>query len=125
MQSPPDVIESNAEFIERALRSGEEAKRTGAYLSADEMPARLRARLAQAQAQANAREIDLKLAREIAQGHFAAGEASVMLFGSSARGDARRWSDIDLAVIPKPANPELPGDSLAGRRLLRAICCSM
>lgn len=56
---------------------------------------------------------DLQLAREIVFRHFAAQQARVILFGSRARGDARRWSDIDLAIAPKVALPE---DSFAALR---------
>ncbi len=56
---------------------------------------------------------DLQLARELVARHLNAAQATVTLFGSRARGDARRWSDIDLAVAPKG---ELPPGLLAEMR---------
>ena len=41
---------------------------------------------------------DLTLARDIANRILAGTGAKAILFGSRARGDARQWSDIDLAV---------------------------
>lgn len=44
---------------------------------------------------------DVALARRIVRRYLPADMAAIVLFGSRARGDARRFSDIDLAVIPK------------------------
>ena len=41
---------------------------------------------------------DLTLARDIASRLLAGTGAKAILFGSRARGDARQWSDIDLAI---------------------------
>lgn len=41
------------------------------------------------------------MAREIVRRMISPGEARVVLFGSRARGDARAFSDIDLAIFPQ------------------------
>ena len=41
---------------------------------------------------------DIELARRIMRAHLAGQDVRVRLFGSRARGDARTWSDIDVAV---------------------------
>lgn len=46
---------------------------------------------------------DVRMAREIVRGMIAPQEAKVVLFGSRARGDARPYSDIDLALFPRSA----------------------
>jgi uncharacterized protein len=46
---------------------------------------------------------DLTLARDIANRVLAGTNAKAILFGSRARGDARQWSDIDLAIESKQA----------------------
>lgn len=58
-------------------------------------------------------EPDLTLARRIVRAHLPPNLAEVWLFGSSARGDARRWSESDIAVAPKR---ELPVALLAELR---------
>ena len=58
-------------------------------------------------------EQDLELARRIVRAHLPPAVAEVRLFGSRARGDARRWSDIDIAVMPKS---DLPAGLLAELR---------
>ena len=51
---------------------------------------------------------DLMLARDIASRVLAGTGAKVILFGSRARGDARKWSDIDLAIdSEKDLPPEI------------------
>ena len=47
---------------------------------------------------AHANADDLMVAREIASRVLAGTGAKAILFGSRARGDARQWSDIDLAI---------------------------
>lgn len=47
----------------------------------------------------------LTLARELVLRHFAGHPVDVFLFGSWARGAARRTSDIDIAVLPKGPIP--------------------
>jgi uncharacterized protein len=47
---------------------------------------------------ANSMSNDLTHARDIASRVLAGTGAKAILFGSRARGDARQWSDIDLAV---------------------------
>lgn len=54
-----------------------------------------------------------RLAREIVRQLIAPHEARVVLFGSRARGDARTYSDIDLAVFPRG---ELPPARLSALR---------
>lgn len=58
-------------------------------------------------------ECDLQLARGIIRAYLPPETAEVRLFGSRARGDARRWLDIDIAVAPKG---ELPVGLLAELR---------
>lgn len=58
-------------------------------------------------------EFDLQLARRIVRAYLPPDTAEVWLFGSRARGDGRRWSDIDIAVAPKG---ELPVGLLAKLR---------
>jgi uncharacterized protein len=41
---------------------------------------------------------DIAIASRIVRAHLAGRNVDVRLFGSRARGDARTWSDIDLAV---------------------------
>ncbi len=41
---------------------------------------------------------DLELASRVIRGHLAGKNVRVWLFGSRARGDARTWSDIDVAI---------------------------
>jgi len=53
--------------------------------------------------------------REIACGVLADHDARVYLFGSSVRGQTRRWSDIDVAI--DPLRP-LPSELLATLREL-------
>ena len=48
---------------------------------------------------------DLELARRIIRAHLAGQDVRVRLFGSRARGDARTWSDIDVAVQAAVALP--------------------
>lgn len=43
----------------------------------------------------------LDMAREIVLHRLRAADADVYLFGSWARGDARRTSDIDIAILPR------------------------
>lgn len=50
---------------------------------------------------------DLNLARTIIRAHIPAEAADLFLFGSRARGDAGRWSDIDIAI--RPRRPLRPG----------------
>lgn len=45
------------------------------------------------------------LVRGIVRSHLRGRDADVYLFGSWARGDARRTSDIDVAVLPKDDLP--------------------
>ena len=56
---------------------------------------------------------DLTLARDIANRMLAGTGAKAILFGSRARGDARKWSDIDLAIDSKN---ELPPEILSALR---------
>ena len=48
---------------------------------------------------------DLELARRIICAHLADQDVRLRLFGSRARGDARPWSDIDVAVQAAVALP--------------------
>jgi nucleotidyltransferase substrate binding protein (TIGR01987 family) len=50
---------------------------------------------------------DLDEARRIVFRHLAGRQAQVYLFGSRARGEARRFSDIDIAILP--GQPLPPG----------------
>ncbi len=51
---------------------------------------------------------DLTIARDIASRVLAGTGAKAILFGSRARGDARQWSDIDLAIdSEKDLPPEI------------------
>ncbi|MFQ3666970.1 MAG: nucleotidyltransferase domain-containing protein [Sphingomonadaceae bacterium] len=58
-------------------------------------------------------DADLDLARRLIRTHIPVTVADLILFGSRARGDARRWSDIDVAVRP---NAPLPVGLLAETR---------
>ena len=54
---------------------------------------------------------DLVLARDIANRVLVGTGAKAILFGSRARGDARQWSDIDLAIdSDKALSPEILSD---------------
>ncbi len=49
--------------------------------------------------------------RDIVMEGLGGRRAKVYLFGSRARGDARRWSDVDVAVLPlEPLPPRMLGD---------------
>lgn len=48
---------------------------------------------------------DLTLARDIASRVLAGTGAKAILFGSRARGDARQWSDIDIAIDSEKVVP--------------------
>lgn len=56
---------------------------------------------------------DLTLAHAIIRAHIPMEAADLILFGSRARGDARRWSDIDVGI--RPMRP-LPAGLLAETR---------
>ena len=56
---------------------------------------------------------DLTLVRDIATRVLAGTGAKAILFGSRARGDARQWSDIDLAI---EGGKDLPRDILSALR---------
>ncbi len=56
---------------------------------------------------------DLKIARDIVNRLLAGTGAKAILFGSRARGDARQWSDIDLAI---GCATEMPPDILSTLR---------
>ena len=62
---------------------------------------------------AHAMSNDLTLARDIASRVLAGTGAKAILFGSRARGDARQWSDIDLAIESKN---DLPPEILSALR---------
>lgn len=64
---------------------------------------------------------DLELARRVMHSHLAGKDVRVRLFGSRARGDARTWSDIDVAVQASPALP--PGTLSALREALEESSC--
>jgi predicted nucleotidyltransferase len=49
---------------------------------------------------------DLDLAHAIIRAHIPPEAADLILFGSRARGDARRWSDIDVVVRPRRTLPK-------------------
>ena len=50
----------------------------------------------------------LERVKEIVLGHLEGHEARVFLFGSHARGNAWRFSDVDVAIDPRlPLPPEL------------------
>lgn len=46
---------------------------------------------------------DIAAAHRLIRAHLPPQAARLWLFGSRARGDARRWSDIDIAVEPLQA----------------------
>jgi uncharacterized protein len=46
---------------------------------------------------------DLEIARRVIRAHLAGQNVHVRLFGSRARGNARTWSDIDVAIRAEPA----------------------
>jgi len=48
---------------------------------------------------------DLTLAHAIIRAYIPVDAADLILFGSRARGDARRWSDIDVGVRPRRPLP--------------------
>lgn len=48
---------------------------------------------------------DLTLAHAIIRAHIPVEAADLVLFGSRARGDARRWSDIDVGIRPRRPLP--------------------
>lgn len=50
---------------------------------------------------------DVATAHRLIRAHLPPQFARLWLFGSRARGDARRWSDIDIAV--EPLQPLRPG----------------
>lgn len=56
---------------------------------------------------------DLTLARDIARRVLEGTGAKAILFGSRARGDARQWSDIDLAI---ESDNDLPPEILSALR---------
>lgn len=58
-------------------------------------------------------DTDLTLARRTVRAFLPPELAEVWLFGSRARGDAHRWSDIDIAISPRR---ELPIGLLAELR---------
>lgn len=60
---------------------------------------------------------DIQTAHDIIRSALPPDHARLWLFGSRARGDARRWSDIDIAVEPLA---ELPAGTLAELRELLA-----
>ena len=64
---------------------------------------------------------DLELARRVMHSHLAGKDVHVQLFGSRARGDARTWSYIDVAVQADPALP--PGVLSALREALEESNC--
>ena len=64
---------------------------------------------------------DLELARRIIGAHLAGQDVRVRLFGSRARGDARTWSDIDVAV--QSATPLPPGVLSMLREALEESSC--
>ena len=64
---------------------------------------------------------DIELARRVIRAHLAGKNVRIRLFGSRARGDARTWSDIDIAVQANPALP--PGVLSALREALEESSC--
>lgn len=56
---------------------------------------------------------DLMIARDIASRVLSGTGAKAILFGSRARGDARQWSDIDLAI---DSENDLPPEILSALR---------
>lgn len=59
---------------------------------------------------------DIRTAFEIVRKHLPPERARLWLFGSRARGGAKRWSDIDMAV--EPLAPLSPGELSAIREAL-------
>ena len=64
----------------------------------------------------NGREIDLAIARDIVRRQLAPGLATACVFGSTARGDALRYSDLDIGILPRQPLP--PGTLAALREAL-------
>ena len=51
---------------------------------------------------------DMKTVRQIVSSRLQGQDARVYLFGSHATGNARKYSDIDVAILPlKPLSPEI------------------
>lgn len=48
---------------------------------------------------------DIEIAGRVIRAHLAGRNVRIRLFGSRARGDARTWSDIDVAVEAQAALP--------------------
>ena len=50
---------------------------------------------------------DLGIARDIVRRFITGDGAEVVIFGSTAGGDARRYSDLDIGILPRrPLRPE-------------------
>ena len=64
---------------------------------------------------------DVELASRIIHAHLAGKNVRVRLFGSRARGDARTWSDIDVAV--QSDSPLPPGALSTLREALEESSC--
>ena len=64
---------------------------------------------------------DIELAIRIIHAHLAGKNVHVRLFGSRARGDARTWSDIDVAV--RSDSPLPPGALSTLREALEESSC--
>ena len=48
---------------------------------------------------------DIEISRQVIRAHLTGQTVDVRLFGSRARGDSRRWSDIDVVIQSNPALP--------------------